>query len=232
MSLSVRRAIRGVLFLAITTTLFVAAGDQPPNRAVQWKKVNDAVQNCLPKTASKELEPLILSALADKAYPEALRAIAKRIQLEGEIEGNKPEERITRLKAEITKAPKEMAPAMNALLAHWYWHYFQANRWRFMQRTATGEAPGDDFTTWDLRRLFATIDEQFTKALSADKELKAIPIGTYDAFLVKGTLPDRYRPTLWDFLVYEALGFYSSGEQAGAQAEDEFVLTADSPIFA
>ena len=45
-------------------------------------------------------------------------------------------------------------------------------------------------------------------------------------------MPDTYRPTLFDFLAFEALRFYTSGEQAGARAEDAFELTADSPIFA
>ena len=80
--------------------------------------------------------------MKDKAYPEAIKAIAKKIALEGTIQGNKPEERITRMKAEIAKAPKEMVPAMEAVLAHWYWHYFQQNRWRFVQRTATAAAAG------------------------------------------------------------------------------------------
>jgi len=201
-------------------------------RGGQWKKVDEAVGKGLPKTAIQALEPIIRSALADKAYPEAVKAIAKRIALEGAIEGNKPEERIPRMKAEIAKAPPEVVPVMDALLAHWYWHYFQQNRWRFVKRTATAEAPGEDFMTWDLPRLFAAIDAQFTKALAADQALKATPIGTYDALLEKGTLPDRYRPTLWDFLVHEALSFFSSGEQAGAKSMDEFVLDADGPVFA
>ena len=33
----------------------------------------------------------------------------------------------------------------------------------------------------------------------------------------KGTLPDSYRPTLYDFLAHEALEFYTPGEQAGGQ---------------
>src|SRR5207302_4185254 len=133
----------------------------------------------------KELEPIIESAMNDKAYPEAIKAVAKKIALEATIQGNKPEERITRMKAEIAKAPKEMVPVMDAILAHWYWHYFQQNRWRFVQRSATSAPPGADFTTWDLKRLFAEIDQQFTKALAAEKELKATPIATYDALLEK-----------------------------------------------
>jgi uncharacterized protein YfaS (alpha-2-macroglobulin family) len=223
----------GTLVAAVGVAFLVAAKPfTPPERADQWKKVDEAVNKGLPKTAIQELEPIIAQALKDKAYPEAIRAIAKKIALEGTIQGNKPEERITRMKAEIAKAPPEMVPVMDAVLAHWYWHYYQQNRWRFMQRTATSAPPGEDFTTWDLKRLFAEIDKQFSKALAAEKELKGTPIATYDALLEKGTMPDAYRPTLYDFLAFEALEFYTAGEQAGARPEDAFELAADSPALA
>ena len=198
----------------------------------QWKEVDEAVNKGLPKTAIERLDPIIQGAVQEKAYPEAIKAIAKKIALEGNIEGNKPEEKITRLEAEIAKAPKEMAPVMNAILADWYWHYFQQNRWRFMQRSATAAPPSKDFTTWDLPRLFAQIDRQFTKALAPEAELKAIPVEQYGDLLQKGTVPDTWRPTLYDFLAYQALEFYSSGEQAAAKPEDAFELSAGSPIFA
>src|SRR5439155_1389008 len=117
------------------------------------------------------------------------------------------------------------------ILANWYWHYFQNNRWRFMQRTQTAQPPGKDFTTWDLPRLFAQIDTQFQKALANVDTLKKTPISAFDDLLVEGNLPDIYRPTLYDFIAHEALNFYSSGEQAAAKSEDAFELPADSPIF-
>ena len=120
---------------------------------------------------------------------------------------------------------------MNAILAHWYWHYFQQNRWRFMQRTATGVSPGDDIQTWDLPRIFAEIDKTFEKALVDEKELKATPVAKYDILLEKGTIPDKFRPTLFDFLAFDAMSFYASAEQAGAKPQDSFELMADSPIF-
>src|SRR5262249_1574965 len=92
--------------------------------------------------------------------------------------------------------------------------------------------PGDDFTTWDLKRLFAEIDKQFSKALAAEKELKATPIATYDALLEKGSMPDSYRPTLYDFVAFDALQFYSAVEHAGARPEDAFDIAADSPALA
>ncbi|OWK36471.1 alpha-2-macroglobulin family protein [Fimbriiglobus ruber] len=234
MSFARRPAVVAVAFASLLAAMLAVVSryaEAAPPRPEQWKKVEEAEKKGLPQTAIKELEPIIASALTDKAYPEAIKALAKKIALEGNIQGNKPEERITRMKAEIAKAPKEIVPVLDTILAHWYWHYFQQNRWRFMQRTATSAPPGEDFTTWDLPRLFGEIDAQFTKALSAEKELKATPIGTYDALLTKGTLPDTYRPTLFDFIAFEALNFYASPEQAGAKAEDTFEVDASSPAL-
>ena len=219
------------LFLALFTLPFLAWAVAGP-RDAQWKKVDEAMQKGLPKTAIDDLEPIIAAALKDKAYGEATKAIARKIALEGNIQGNKPEEKVVRMKAAIARVPAEMHPVMDAILANWYCQYFQQNRWRFMQRTATAVAPGPDFTTWDLPRLFTEIDGQFTKALAAEKVLKTTPIAQYDDLLDKGNVPDAYRPTLYDFLAHNALAFYSSPEQAGARAEDAFELAASSPIFA
>jgi hypothetical protein len=100
-----------------------------------------------------------------------------------------------------------------------------------MQRTATAQAPGKDFTTWDLPRLFAEIDRHFQQSLAAEKFLKATPISAWDDLIEKGTMPDSFRPTLYDFIAHEALEFYTSGEQAAAKPQDAFELPADSPIF-
>jgi uncharacterized protein YfaS (alpha-2-macroglobulin family) len=212
--------------------LFMAAQlSSAGQRDELWRQVNDAVQKGLPKTAVTNLEPIIAGALKDKAYAEATKAIAKKIALEGNIQGNKPEEKIVRLEAEIARVPKEMTPVLETVLAHWYWQYFQQNRWRFMERTATGQAPGKDFTTWDLPRLFAEIDRHFQQALAAERILKATPISAWNDLIEKGTMPDAYRPTLYDFIAYEAMEFYISGEQAAAHPQDAFVLQADSPVF-
>jgi len=218
--------------LAVLLVLWFALPAGAGSRDEQWKKVDEAIGKGLPKTAIEILEPIIAGAMQDKAYAEAVKAIAKRIALEGTIEGNKPEEKIIRMKAEIAKAPPQMAPILDAILANWYWHYFQQNRWRFLQRTATAQTPGDDFTTWDLPRILAEIDTQFAKALAGEAALKATPVAAYNDLLQEGSAPDAYRPTMFDFLAHNALQFYTAGEQAGAKAQDAFDLMADSPIFA
>lgn len=219
-----------VSIAALLVALTVAAMAGP--RDQQWTEVEDAVKKGLPKTAIEKLEPIIQQALRDKAYPEAIKAIGRKIALETEIQGDKPEEAIVRLRTAIDEAPAEMRPVMEAILANWYWNYFQQNRWRFLQRTETAAPPGEDFTTWSLPQILDQIDKQFQKALDSAEALKQIPIAEYDELLEKGSAPDSYRPTLYDFLAHDALRFYSAGEQAGARSADAFDLSADSPIFA
>jgi uncharacterized membrane protein YgcG len=229
-----RLAVAGVVLVgaAVAAGLVATRDSAAQPRPEQWKKVDDAVRKGLPKTAIQELEPIIASALKDKAYPEAIKAVCQKINLEGNIQGNKPEEKVVRLKAAIATAPAEMHPVMHAVLAHWYWHYFQQNRWRIVQRTAAGDTTGDDVTTWDLPRILTEIDRQFDRALAADKELKETPVARYDILLEKGTIGDDHRPTLYDVLAFDALGFYAANEHNLTKAEDAFEIPADSPVFA
>ena len=106
----------------------------------QWKKVDEAVQKACPRRPSSTCSRSSTRA-AETNYPVAIKAVGRKIALEGAIQGNKPEEKIIRMEAEIAKAPAEMQPMLEAILADWYWQYFQQNRWRFMQRTATATAP-------------------------------------------------------------------------------------------
>ena len=139
--------------------------------------------------------------MQDGKHAEAIKALAKRITHEGAVQGNKPEEKITRLQAELEKTPDEAKPLLQTILGHWYWQYFRANRYRFLQRTATAQPLGEDFTTWDLPRLYHEIDLHFTNAL-ADGRLKIIPTTDFADLLTKQTLPKKYMPTLYDFIAH------------------------------
>ncbi|HEY9155131.1 MAG TPA: alpha-2-macroglobulin family protein, partial [Opitutaceae bacterium] len=210
--------------------LSISAMAQPSK--MDWKEVDNAVAKGLPKTAIEKLEPMIPAAIAEKKYAFAIRALVRKIDLEGEIQGNGAEEKITRLEAELPRMPSEMHPLLQTVVADWYWQYFQENRWKFAQRTQqSGAVSGGDIRTWDLTRILSEIDLRFTAALSAQETLKKIPIGEYSDLLEAGTAPDDYRPTLYDFIAHEALSFYQAGEQAGVKAESEFEIEARGPIF-
>ena len=226
-----KKIIASLILASFAATLLSVA--PPPvakDNKTLWKQYEAALKKGLPKTAITHLDPIIARALKNKNYDEAIKAIGKKMALEGNIQGNLPEEKILRLEAEIAKAPKEMVPMMDAILANWYWHYFQRNRWRYMQRTSGGG--GKDLKEWSLPRILEEIDKKFQKAIASRVVLKKTPVADYEDLLQKGSTPDSYRPTLFDFVAHNALQFYQAPEQAGAKASDAFEISAKSPIFA
>ena len=223
-----KTALTGSLLLVVLS-LVIALAASPDDQA--WKDVNQAISSGKPRTAIERLEPIIRRSLDDQKYAEAIKAIAMKISLEAGIEGNLPQEKITRMQAELEKVPNVMKPPMQTILANWYWNFFQQNRWRFAQRTQAKSINDKDLETWDLSRILLEIDQHFVASLSNAEILKKIPISEYNELIEKGTAPDSYRPTLYDVLVNNAIDFYSSGEQAASRAYDAFELTADSPVF-
>jgi uncharacterized protein YfaS (alpha-2-macroglobulin family) len=197
-----------------------------------WREVNKAKDEGLPKSAIAKLEQILKMTTGQNQEKEWLSALTEKVFLEGTIEGNKPEERINRLKVEMANAGPRTKPLLQAVLASWFKHYFENNRWRFMQRSSTEGMKEDDITTWDLRKIFTEIDNLYSAILKEKELLKTIPIEAFIGFLEKGSFPIDLRPTLYDFIVHEALNFYCNPEQAGAAPEDVFVLEADSAALA
>ncbi|MDB5312784.1 MAG: hypothetical protein JWO38_6986, partial [Gemmataceae bacterium] len=213
----------------------IAVMGAEPTRAERWQRVDKAVRNGLPRTAVKELDSIIASALKDKAYPEAIKAVGKKVVLEagGPYAHLIPEEKISRMRAVIPTMPAEMHPVLHVLLGHWYYEYCEQNKHRIAQRSSAGETTGPDVTTWDVPRILAEVDRQFETALAHEKELQATPVAAYASLLSPGSIPDAYRPTLFDVLAFDALKFHALADQySGPEVEDAFEFTGDSPAFA
>jgi hypothetical protein len=223
--LRVALACLALLFALSPLTSFAAP------REAEWKQVEEHLSGALPRSALEVLATIETAASAEKAWPELAKTIAYRVVAETQIQGYKPEEKIRLYEKALADAPAEIAPLLKTLLASAYREYFQANRWRILERTRRSDAADDDFETWDLARLFGEIDARYGAALENAEALQAIPLSDFDTILVKGNLPEHFRPTLYDFLAHEALDFYTAAEQAGAAPQDAFSFDAKSPAL-
>lgn len=219
----------------LTATLLLLISTVPgfsATRDAQWDQVNKHLAKDLPKSAIEVLTTIDQQARAEKAWPEAVRATAQRVMLEGSIaEGRDAIGRVKGLDPELAAAPPEMKPLLQTIQALWLWDYFSQNRWQFMQRSQTATKPGDDIQTWDLKRILAEIDARFLLALGDRAALQQSPIGGYGFLIVKGSAPDELRPTLYDFLAHQILAFYAFEEQVNPDAEDSFTFGKDTPAF-
>jgi hypothetical protein len=227
-----------VILGGCVVTVAAENGGADGPRADAWKQVQQALDEGKPKTALERLAGVELAATQDQAWAEAARSIATRVFAEtGDRPGDDPE-RVIRLAAAIEKAPPETRAVLEAIRANWTWGYFQMNRWRYQQRTQGG-AKADDLKSiaeWDLPAIVREIRGRFAAALGAPGSperamLQKLPVGEWSAILEQGTMPDAYRPTVWDVLARNALEFAASGERGLAAPEDAFELDAESPAL-
>ncbi len=141
-------------------------------------------------------------------------------------------ERIILLAAAIKKAPPETRGALEAIRANWTWGYFMNNRWRFAQRTGGAAADGlESIASWDLPKIVGEIRGRFAAAIAQKDVLQKLPVAEWNAVLEPGTMPDAYRPTVWDVIVRDAIEFAESGERGLVDPEDAFELSADGPAL-
>ncbi len=211
-------------------TMNTPALPRQDDRQKLWQEVDQATSEGLPKTAMEKLDQIYRGAVADQAWPEAIRAQARGIMLQASINQPALPLMIKEMTAAIESAPQPMKPVMRVILAEWFFGYYNANRWRFMQRSQTATAPGEDIETWDLARLLTEIDKRFSEALESAEQLKTIPVSAYDGLLVAGNVTDAVRPTLFDFVANEALAFYALDEQFIRQ-QGAFEVLGDSPLL-
>ena len=226
-----------VLFTAFGATVAMPAtgmADNPPGpRATTWKSIEQALQEGKPKTAAELLAGVEQAATNDKAWAEAARAIATRVLADtGDRAPDEPE-RLIRLAAAIEKAPPETRGVLQAIRANWTWHFFLMNRWRFAQRTAGAAAASDladlaEIDSWDLPAIVREIRTRFAAALTGEAALQKLPVSEWSMLIQPGTMPDAYRPTVWDVVAHDALAFAASGERGLADPEDAFEIEATS----
>lgn len=219
-----------IFIVVILNFLFISLAF--PSNDKYWAAIDSVLRQGLPKTAVQYLDTILTNTQKEKKYDEWLKALSLKITYEATIEGNKPEEKIKRLKVEFSHADKNTKPLLQTILAQWYWHYYNRNQWRFMNRTASDKLLEEDFTTWDLPKLFREIDSLYQNILKAKDQLSKIETEQFLGFLEKGSMPNTLRPTLYDFIAQEALTFYSRAEQAAAQPEDAFEIEVATNAFA
>ncbi len=215
--------------IIIVGLIFISTGYSSTDK--YWQQFEEALQDGLPKTAIEHLDKILEIAQKEKNYGEWMTALTDKIVLEATIQGNRPEEKVKRLKQELKIADARTKPLLKTILAHWYWYYFKRNRYRFMKRTQTMDMVEEDFTTWDLRKIFREIDSLYQDILKEKDRLSSLPVTKYLDFLESGNTPVKYRPTLFDFVAHEALGFYTCAEQGAAKPEDVFEIDVNSDAF-
>ena len=127
---------------------------------------------------------------------------------------------------------------LNSILAEIYQTYYQNNRYRFQDRTQVMKNTSDSIQTWDLKTLTRKTVRTYLLSLQNPGLLQSLPIGDFNELLVKSDLQGKkeaklgeksktgYRPTLYDFLCWRALDYFTGRESPDKVSAEPFSSTS------
>ncbi len=179
----------------------------------EWKKVQTFDQQGLPKSSLEVIETIYNKAKKEKNDNQTIKAFLYKSKYLLTLEENAQLTIISDIKKEIDESEFPKKNILESILANLYWQYFQQNRWKFYNRTKTSsKVDQKDFRTWDLETLFAEVHLHYQKSIKNGVLAQQTDLKKFDNILHKEEGSKKYRPTLYDFLIHNALDFYKTPE--------------------
>jgi uncharacterized protein YfaS (alpha-2-macroglobulin family) len=221
------RLITALVILLFTSNTLMAQF----NYDAHWKKVEEAEQKGLPKTALEEVNVIYHEAIKAHHQPQILKSLIYRIKEDG-CQTDSVGQYLADLNNELAHLSAPAQGIVHSIQAQIIWHYQQENRYSLYSRTAVANDTSTDINTWDATRLSKEVTAAYKASLANKTALQAVNIADYDVVLTKGTPNARpLRPTLYDLLVHRALDYFKSGENSANRPADQFEVL-DPEVFA
>ncbi|MFZ1728597.1 MAG: alpha-2-macroglobulin family protein [Bacteroidota bacterium] len=191
----------------------------------QWKAVDKALNEGLPKSALEMVEKIYDRAKKENIQPQIVKSIAYRVALMAVTNEEDEVILIRDLEKEIAAAEQPVKAVLNSMLAGLYWSYYQMNRWRIQDRTEVADTATADFRTWEPGRFFDTAKSLYLESIAPAELLQQKPVEAFEAILVTQSESGKYRPTLYDILAHRALEFFQNDQVDLPVPQQDFELT-------
>ena len=216
---------------------FASFSNAQNNFEDEWKEVSKLENEGLTKSASELVETIYKNAVKAKNTQQRIKALLHISKYMLTLEEEAQLTIVNRFKTEIESTEDHVTKhLLENMLATMYWQYFQQSRYQFYNRSKTSEKISDDFRTWDLETLFTEIHSYYQRSLADAILLQQEPLSKYSILLNEQENSKDYRPTLYDLLCHNALGFYKTDENSMTQPAYKFTIDdthfiADSELF-
>ncbi|HET8838104.1 MAG TPA: alpha-2-macroglobulin, partial [Flavobacteriaceae bacterium] len=216
--------LKTISFLFIFLISFAVNCQSVPNDYEElWQKVEKYEGTGLPKSALQIVENILEKAKRENNSPQIVKSLLFQSKYILTVEEGARLKILADFNRTIAASGFPTENILEGILANMYWQYFQANRYRFYQRTKTKEkVDSTDFRTWDLQTLMNEVNLHFQRSLENGDKAKQLKLKDFAAILSEAPGSKKLRPTLFDFLGHLALDFYKNPENQIAEPVYKF----------
>jgi hypothetical protein len=205
----------------------------------QWKKVDSLSDLGLPKSALAIVNKIHDQAKKEKNDPQYIKSVIYSLRLKSDYREEPVAASIIEIREEIRDSREPVRQILYSILAEIYQTYYQNNRYRFEDRTQVLNNNSDSIQTWDLKTLSRKTLNAWLLSLQNPALLQSVPIGNFEEILIKPEIRGKrgvkmteknksgYRPSLYDFLCWRALGYFTENESLDKVSVKNFTLDKD-----
>ncbi len=128
---------------------------------------------------------------------------------------------------EIATSDFPIKPILQSMLAELYKNIFDEQRYAISQRTNTADFKNDDVNTWASAQFYDKIAELYL-ASTKDERSKEIGMEYFEAITEGQDL--KYRPTLYDFLAFRAIDYFSNNQSLVTEPSYKFEIKEEAAL--
>lgn len=213
------------MLLLIVATLFIIANNPPMEKDYDklWNQVDSLDKLQQPNKAMDIVEQIYHLAQKDENSSQRIKTQLYRLKLSSQFEEDYLVKAIGKMQAEVAEAKSPEKQILHSILGELTMKYYQANRYKILDRSATSGFDDEDIQTWDAAKLLKEAKAYYKLSLENPKELQSISINSFSAIIEKEKSSGEYRPTLFDFLAWRTLGFLMIDETDVKVAAKQFI---------
>lgn len=201
--------MRTKLLLILTTLLITTAmfSQNKRNTYLQnWKQVESFTKKSLPKSALQEVDVILDEATKEKNIPQIMKAYVFLAELKAQIDDQSVPEYFSQLEDLLKKTESPVDKALlHSSLAIAYKIYYENREWLINRKTdLADDIVPDDIEEWTKNTFANKIYEHLEASILNNKQalLEDSP-KAYEDIIELGADSRTYRPTLYDFIMYE-----------------------------
>jgi hypothetical protein len=210
--------------LTVFLNLNFAQTKMEDNPIKLWEQIEALKGEGRVADAEKQNEQNLAKFKTKNDVPNYLKAVLYKINFTKDKEEDATKKSIDFLNGEYTTATFPVKNVLAYFMANMYSSYFSNEKWEISQRT---ELANPDFKTeidtWTAKMFTQKVRELYLLSLENETDLQKISVAGFDSIIIKGQSRDL-RPTLFDFLAFEAFEYYKREHEYDLAATEQFKI--------
>ncbi len=175
----------------------------------EWKTIDSLDRKRLPKSALEKVQELYTRVQKEDETAQIIKCLIYLGKYQTQLEEDGFVKTIQDMEVHVEKASFPQNKILESMMAEMYMRYLDQNYWKIQDRTELGDFIPADMQTWTIGQLTERSTALYLSSIN-DEKTQQVRIEDFQAILNTKITVETLTPTLYDFLVFRAVTYFSN----------------------